>query len=268
MYYYYYYSAPIPDERGIIPDNEKDRLDANLREYKDKKLFSTKPNRPETLPAWLQEILKDSPKLPGTVVSDLTKAITQKELDLAYTTCGISTAPGPSGMRYSQWIKGPGNFQTLTLELFNHILNTGAFPKDAKAGIILPIPKNPLEPCTPENARPLTMLETGLKLFNTIIANRIKASLNRHPIFFPIQDAFLPNRNIDDSLHILNEVISDANRFDKELHIVYLDLKQAFDRAEFWMSNIALVYCPMVDPSPRIKLERHNESSSKLHSTF
>ena len=38
----------------------------------------------------------------------------------------------------------------------------------------------------------------------------------------------------------MNEVISDANRYDKELHIVYLDLKQAFDRAEFWMSNIAL----------------------------
>ena len=179
-------------------------------------------------------------KLPVTAASDLIKEITQKELDLAYTTCGVSTAPGPSGMRYSQWIRGPENFQRLTLELFNHVINTGTFPSGAKAGIILPIPKNPLEPCTPENARPLTMLETGLKLFNTIIANRIKASLNKHPIFFPIQDAFLPNRNIDDSLHILNEVISDANRFDKELHIVYLDLKQAFDRAEFWMSNIAL----------------------------
>ena len=32
-------AAPIPDERGIIPDNEKDRLDANLREYKDKKII-------------------------------------------------------------------------------------------------------------------------------------------------------------------------------------------------------------------------------------
>ncbi|KAK3266126.1 hypothetical protein CYMTET_25229 [Cymbomonas tetramitiformis] len=84
------------------------------------------------------------------------------------------------------------------------------------------------------------MLETGLKLFNTIIANRLKTILNTHPILFPIQDAFLPNKNIDDSLQILNEVISDANRYDKDLHVVYLDLKQAFDRAEFWMSDLAL----------------------------
>ncbi|KAK3276760.1 hypothetical protein CYMTET_15195 [Cymbomonas tetramitiformis] len=84
------------------------------------------------------------------------------------------------------------------------------------------------------------MLETGLKLFNSIIANRIKKALSAHPVMFPIQDAFLPNKNIEDSLQILNEVISDANRHDKELHVVYLDLKRAFDRAEFWMSELAL----------------------------
>ncbi|KAK3260368.1 hypothetical protein CYMTET_21442 [Cymbomonas tetramitiformis] len=189
-------AAPIPDERGEIPDKIEDRLNATLIEYRDKKLYSTKPDRPETLPKWLREIMNDSPKLPEAVVIELTKTITQTELDAAYTTCGISTAPGPSGMRYSQWIKGPEKFQALLLELFNHILNTGVFPKAAKSGTILPIPKNPHEPCTPDNARPLTMLETGLKLFNTIIANRIKVSLNRHPILFPIQDAFLPNKNI------------------------------------------------------------------------
>ena len=74
-------AVPIPDERGEIPDKIEDRLNATLIEYRDKKLYSTKPDRPETLPTWLREILNDSPKLPEAVVIELTKTITQKELD-------------------------------------------------------------------------------------------------------------------------------------------------------------------------------------------
>ena len=89
-------------------------------------------------------------------------------------------------------------------------------------------------------SRPLTMLETGLKLLTTCINNRLHDSLKRSPIFSPAQAAFLPDTNITDLTRTVEAAQKTARENGEELHMGFLDLKQAFERVEPWASDAAL----------------------------
>ena len=109
-----------------------------------------------------------------------------------------------------------------------------------KNGTIYPIPKDPTLPCTSTNARPLTMLETGLKILTHCLANRIQTIIKRNPIYSSMQYAFLPGRTIQDPIHLVEIAQANARKNNKEIHLTFLDLTQAFDRLEFWASDLAL----------------------------
>ena len=130
--------------------------------------------------------------------------------------------------------------QLIILDLFNNIYETGKVPRELKEGTIYPVPKDTTKPCTSDNARPLTMLESGLKILTHCLANRINNLLIKSPIYAPIQYAFLPGKNITDPLHLIEHAQSNARTQKRELHQAFLDLSQAFDRLEYWASDMAL----------------------------
>jgi hypothetical protein len=84
------------------------------------------------------------------------------------------------------------------------------------------------------------MLESGLKILTHFLANRINTLLLKNPIYAPIQYAFLPGKNITDPLHLIEHAQSNARTQHKELHQAFLDLSQAFDRLEYWASDMTL----------------------------
>lgn len=61
----------------------------------------------------------------------------------------------------------------LYVKLFNLILDTGIVPESWTLGSIKPIFKNKGGPKDPDNYRPITLLSSFGKLFNTIINNRL-----------------------------------------------------------------------------------------------
>jgi len=55
-----------------------------------------------------------------------------------------------------------------------------------------------------------------------------------------MQYAFLPGKSIMDPLKLIEYAQMDARKHNKEIHQTFLDLTQAFDRLEFWASDMAL----------------------------
>ena len=172
--------------------------------------------------------------------SELTKNITMKELHSSYQGTKGKAAPGPTGIRNTQWKNAPQRTQVIILDMMNNIYKTGQIPQEMKNGTIYPIPKDPTLPCTSANARPLTMLETGLKILTQCLANRIQTILKKNPIYSSMQYAFLPGRTIQDPIHLVEIAQANARKNNKEIHLTFLDLTQAFDRLEFWASDLAL----------------------------
>ena len=179
---------------------------------------------------WLAELMKTSCQFSKTSTNKIEKPFTMKDLMRTFSQLKMHAAPGPSGIRNPQWKNAPDDFLEIFLSLLNKIYTSGSIPERMKHGIIFPIPKKPDKPCTSDNSRPLTMLESGLKILTHCISNRLYDELEQHPIFAPLQYAFLPNKNITDPIKLVELTQHHARKHDNELHQVFMDLTQAFDR--------------------------------------
>lgn len=227
------------DEHGEIPLQPQDRLDIHKSIWQEK--FESRCPTPNLEnKQWLKELLNTPSSFTESMSQELTNLITSKELENAYKNTKTKAAPGPSGIRNVQYKQAPARMQLIILDMMNNMYDTSNIPTDLKEGIIYPIPKDTQRPCTSDNARPLTMLETGLKLFTQILANRITKLLSENQIYAPTQYAFLPQKTIMDPLRLIEAAQSSARNQSKEIHHTFMDLTQAFDRLEYWASDLAL----------------------------
>ncbi len=173
-------------------------------------------------------------------INNIESPFTMEDLKRTFTQLKMHAAPGPSGVRNPPWKNAPDKLHSILLDLLNKIYATGDIPESMKCGTIFPIPKQPDKPCTSDNSRPLTMLESGLKILTHCISNRIYDELSKRPIFAPMQYAFLPNKNITDPIKMVEYNQHHARKNGRELHHVFMDLKQAFDILEFWAGDLAM----------------------------
>ena len=89
------------------------------------------------------------------------------------------------------------------------------------------------------------MLETGLKLLTHVLSNRLIDSMANKPVLAPTQYAFMYGMNIMDPIRAVEMMQERARKLKrgrnaKGIHMAFLDLSQAFDRTEFWASDMAL----------------------------
>ena len=82
------------------------------------------------------------------------------------------------------------------------------------------------------NYRPITLISCVFKILTKILAKRISAALDNEDIVGPEQNGFRANRSCGDNLFILNTVL-EFNKSKKLLsHLLFLDLKEAYDRVD------------------------------------
>ncbi len=228
------------DAYGQIPTRPSDRLHVNKQIYQNKteSRIKTCPDI-ETIP-WLKELMGTGSKFSAEAITNIERPLTMEDLKRTFTQLKMHAAPGPSGVRNPQWKNAPEQLHNILLDLLNKIYTSGDIPESMKYGTIFPIPKQPDKPCTSENSRPLTMLESGLKILTHCISNRIYDELRKQPIFAPMQYAFLPNKNITDPIKMVEFNQNHARKNGRELHHVVMDQIQAFDRLELWAGDLAM----------------------------
>ena len=103
----------------------------------------------------------------------------------------------------------------------------GLTPDIFNLGYIFPIPKKGT--FTPENSRPISLLEVHLKLLTRIVNRRLVHSLLDEGYFSDTQFGFLAGRSCPDAFHILLGAIEDAAERQREIHLCLVDLTKAFD---------------------------------------
>ena len=228
------------DAYGQIPMDPHTRLALNKDIYQ-QKTESRIHTAPDThSKPWLKELMQTRCQFSENSTNKIEKPFTMKDLMRTFSQLKMHAAPGPTGIRNPQWKNAPDEFLEIFLALLNKIYTSGSIPERMKHGIIFPIPKKPDKPCTSDNSRPLTMLESGLKILTHCISNRLYDELEQHPIFAPLQYAFLPNKNITDPIKLVELTQHHARKHNNELHQVFMDLTQAFDRLEFWAGDLAM----------------------------
>jgi hypothetical protein len=97
------------------------------------------------------------------------------------------------------------------------ILQWGLLPESIDLGYIFPIPKKGV--FTPENSRPISLLEVHMKLLTRIINRRLVYALVDEGYFSEAQFGFHPGRSCTDAFHILLGAVEDAAERKREIHI-------------------------------------------------
>lgn len=135
-------------------------------------------------------------------------------------------APGPDDI-CSEFIKNGGpELRERLYELMIQIWRQEAMPEEWRSGNIIPIPKKgDLLKC--ENYRRITLLNVAYKILTSLILKNIKKYTETE--FGDYQNGFRQGRSTVDAIHTIKQITEKCYEQNIEVHIVFIDFKQAFD---------------------------------------
>ena len=109
---------------------------------------------------------------------------------------------------------------------------TAEFPPSFLHGHIYPIPKKGA--ASVADARPITLLEVTLKCMTHRVQAHLQQYLEHTQLLSTHQFGFRKGRGCPQAIAVLIGAIEDAKARQRELHVVLVDIRKAFDSVETW----------------------------------
>lgn len=166
------------------------------------------------------------PLLTSEESESLSAPISIKLIKSALKHTPSGKAPGPDGLPAELYRNFFAEFQLPLSFLFDHIRESSTLPKGFTDGIIKPLPKSG-DPSLCANYRPITLLNTDYRLLSKILVSRLSPLLAKKLDSF--QTAFLPGRNIGDSIFFLHSLDPIFKKLGKSAFMVFCDFRKAYD---------------------------------------
>ncbi len=138
------------------------------------------------------------------------------------------SAPGEDQLQYSLWkeiLEDPPALSNLT-KLFNIIFATGRVPLDWRKAIVTVMYKGKGPRDLPTNFRAISLTSTSLKIFETLIANRLSSWAESKSLFTHHQAGFRRNYSTRDHIFSL-AAMQQASR-NRNTYVAFIDLAKAF----------------------------------------
>ena len=112
--------------------------------------------------------------------------------------------------------------------IFNSCLNNGLYPDELKIARVIPLHKGGSN-SELKNYRPISILSTLNKIFETIIKQRLITFWTTYNVFVPTQFGFRENRSTTLAIAHLHELIMTELDNDRSVCTIFMDLAKAFD---------------------------------------
>ena len=172
----------------------------------------------------------DSDDLPSREAwyGDLLRPISEQEWNEEWARKSRLTSGGSSGIRPDMLKAGGHTLHTLLREFYSLSLKLVLVPPQWKRAIIVAIEKVPGVRRV-DKLRPLKLLEVTMKGVVSIVKSRLRSKLEDAHLLHRWQQAFRSERRTTLSAVGIVNLIEDAIRYRKDLHLVLIDIKKAFD---------------------------------------
>jgi hypothetical protein len=154
---------------------------------------------------------------------------TESEVLKAFNNSKESSSPGFVGIESKIMKYCCPTISYVFTKLFNHILLTSEIPLDWKISHITPIYKNKGSKTALDNYRPISVISPIAKIFESLLAVRIRYYFEENNLFFASQFGFRQNQSCEHAINTLFELLIDAREEHKYSIAVLLDLSKAFD---------------------------------------
>lgn len=159
-------------------------------------------------------------------------------------------APGPDGISNCSLKNCGPKTITKLCQIFNGCIRLEYFPIAWKHANIIMIPKPGKDPKIPINHRPISLLNTISKVFETLLLNRIK--IYTMPQIRSEQFGFRPYHSTTlQLLNIIDELVINSN-LKKKTAAVLLDVEKAFDKV--WHKGLTYKLIQFKIPSQLINI--------------
>ena len=156
--------------------------------------------------------------------------ITECEVRDALKQVGLNKSPGLDGLPYEVYLRLPHIFVPILTDMFNHWFAQGAIPGSVSKGMITLLKKGGRHIWEGLDVyRPITLLNTELKILARILANRLQLVIS--DVIGPEQTYAVKGRSIQDNLHLIREFLKGI-KDSTEAALISLDQSKAFDRVD------------------------------------
>jgi hypothetical protein len=150
------------------------------------------------------------------------------EIRIAIKRLKNKKAPGPDKIPNEVWKVLNSPSANILVDFFQKILDMGKVPKDWCEVLICPLhKKGPTD--VPSNFRPISLLNTVLKIFTSIMNTRLNSWVKKYKKISEFQAGFQKGRSTMDHVFVLNSIIQTQLIKKKCLYACFVDLSQAFD---------------------------------------
>jgi exonuclease III len=166
-------------------------------------------------------------KIPDTENTILENPITMEELKETVKKGKRKKSPGPDGINHEFFIKEWDIIKEDLKDIINDMYINGSISDAQKHGHIVCLPKN-TNSMSPDNFRPLTLLNTDYKILTRIIANRLKPRADN--ILHRNQFCGRSGHTILDAIATVRDIIAYAEEYNESICLLSIDFKDAFDK--------------------------------------
>ena len=168
------------------------------------------------------------PRHGGTTLSELT--ITPQFISNIIARLKTATAPGPDNIPVIVLKMCAPELSPVLSKLFNKCLAYGCFPSCWKCASVVPAFKNSGERSDPGNYRPISLLPTISKVFESLMNAAMTDHFESLGLLSDRQYGFRSSRSTADLLTVITERLLRALDKCGEARIVALDISKAFDK--------------------------------------
>uniref|UniRef100_A0A803JKZ4 Reverse transcriptase domain-containing protein n=1 Tax=Xenopus tropicalis TaxID=8364 RepID=A0A803JKZ4_XENTR len=116
-------------------------------------------------------------------------------------------------------------------DMFHEVATLGTFPRESLSAIITTIPKENKDPTDPSSYRPISLLNTDLKMYAKVIANRLAPLIPQ--LVHSDQVGFVKGRGTNDATRKVLALLHRIELSRTPSLLVSLDAEKAFDRVNW-----------------------------------
>ena len=152
-----------------------------------------------------------SPALGRAEAASCEGVVTECEVRDALKQVGLNKSPGLDGLPYEVYLRMSHMFVPILTDMFNHWFAQGAIPGSVTKGVITLLKKGGRHVWEGlDDYRPITLLNTELKILARVLANRLQLVIS--DLIGPEQTFAVKGRSIQDNLHLIREVLEGDKR--------------------------------------------------------